>query len=186
MYQVSLEGWRMMDYYNRIESFINMDHLIQKILVEAVLDIHVRGVKIKSFSIQMLLRCIFYKKSFMEKYLCWFSYREPYAPYETMIEKMIGSPSNFSNVHEVVDDNNNCYRRMIIDAIIINQGDASECLIIDEEPNVDACRFFDILKYYEKLLWDKCTNNIILRQLRQILFETPYLFKFNVFARHST
>jgi hypothetical protein len=54
MYQVSLESRRMMDYCNKIESFINMHHLIQKILVETILNVHVRGVKIKSFSIQML------------------------------------------------------------------------------------------------------------------------------------
>jgi hypothetical protein len=39
----------MMNYCNRIESFINMHHLIQKILVETILDVHVRGVKIKKF-----------------------------------------------------------------------------------------------------------------------------------------
>jgi len=61
--------------------------------------------------------------------LCWFSHREPYAPYETMVERMIELTSSSSNVHGVVDDNNNCYRIMIIDAIRINQGDAGECLM---------------------------------------------------------
>jgi hypothetical protein len=69
-----------------------------------------------------------------------------------MVERMIELTSNSNNVHGVVDDNNNCYRIMIIDAIRINQGDAGECLIIDEEPNADACRFFDILKYSDELL----------------------------------
>ena len=58
--------------------------------------------------------------------------------------------------------------------------------MFNEEPNADAYRFFDILKYSDELLWDRCTNNTILRQLTQILFETPYLFKFNVFPGYST
>jgi hypothetical protein len=41
----------MMNYCNGIEGFINELYLIQKMLVEVVLDVHVRGVKIKSFSI---------------------------------------------------------------------------------------------------------------------------------------
>jgi hypothetical protein len=65
---------------------------------------------------------------------------------------MIELTSSFNNVHGVVDDNNNCYRRMIIDAITLNQCDAGECLIIDEKLNADACRFFDILKYSDELL----------------------------------
>ena len=51
-----------MDYCNGVKGFINYVLSIQKILVEAVLNVYVRGVKIKSFSIQMLLQCIFYKK----------------------------------------------------------------------------------------------------------------------------
>jgi hypothetical protein len=37
-------------------------YLIREILIEVVLDVHVRNVKIKIFSIQML-QYIFYKKS---------------------------------------------------------------------------------------------------------------------------
>jgi len=37
-------------------------YLIQKILIEMILDVHVKGIKLKNFLIQMLLRCIFYKK----------------------------------------------------------------------------------------------------------------------------
>jgi hypothetical protein len=43
----------------------------------------------------------------MERYVCWFAYEESHAPYETMIENMIGSTSSSSNVHGVVNDNNN-------------------------------------------------------------------------------
>jgi hypothetical protein len=46
----------------------------------------------------------------MEKYLYWFAHEEPYVTYEIMIERMIGSTFSSSNVHGVVDDNNNPYR----------------------------------------------------------------------------
>jgi len=56
MYQVSSGGLRKIYYCNRVEGFIKYTLSNQKkILVDAVLDIHVRGVKIKNFLIQMLL-----------------------------------------------------------------------------------------------------------------------------------
>jgi hypothetical protein len=59
---------------------------------------------------------------------------------------MVGSTSSSSNVHEVVDDNNNPYKNMVMDAMRINQDYADQCPIIDEEFNVDATRFFKLLK----------------------------------------
>jgi hypothetical protein len=42
---------------------------------------------------------------------------------------------------------------MIMDAMRMNyQGDASECSIINEEPNADASKFFDLLKDFYELL----------------------------------
>jgi hypothetical protein len=55
-------------------------------------------------------------------------------------------------MHRVVDDNSNPYRSMTMNVIGMNQGYANECSIIDEEPNVDATRFFDLLKDYDKPL----------------------------------
>ena len=63
-----------------------------------------------------------------------------------MVEMMFGSTFKSSNVHEVVYHNSNRYKSMIIDVIGMNQGYTGECLIIDEEPNVDATRSFDFLK----------------------------------------
>ena len=51
----------------------------------------------------MLLRCIFYKTS-LWKNTCvglHFAYREPYVPYEIMVEKSIDSTSSSSNMHGV-------------------------------------------------------------------------------------
>jgi hypothetical protein len=44
----------MMDYYNGVQGFINYALLIQEILVEVVLDVRARGVRIKNLLIQML------------------------------------------------------------------------------------------------------------------------------------
>ena len=59
---------------------------------------------------------------------------------------MVGSTSSSSNVHEFVDDYNNPYRNMIMDAMRMNQDYDDQCPIIDEESNADATRFFELLK----------------------------------------
>ena len=66
---------------------------------------------------------------------------------------MIGSLSNSSNMHEVVDDNINNYQSMVMDAIEMNQDDVSECSIVDEESNAYANMFFYLLKDFSELLW---------------------------------
>jgi len=48
-------------------------------------------------------------------------------------KKKVGSISSSNKVHGVVNDNSNHYRIMVMDAIRMNQGDAGECSIIDEE-----------------------------------------------------
>jgi hypothetical protein len=76
-----------------------------------------------------------------------------------MKERVVGSTSSASNVHGVANDNRNPYRNMIMDAMRMNQGNVSQCLIVEEEPNADATRFFDLLKDSEEPLWDGCTNH---------------------------
>ena len=49
-----------------------------------------------------------------------------------MVEMMIRSTSNSSDMHGVVDDNHNPYRNMIIDAKRMNHGYINKYLIIDE------------------------------------------------------
>jgi hypothetical protein len=61
-------------------------------------------------------------------------------------------------MHEVVDNNNNPYRSMIIDAMRMNQGYAGESPIVDEESNVDVVSFFDVLKDFNEPSQDMCTN----------------------------
>jgi len=80
------------------------------------------------------------QKRLIEKYMCWYVYGEPY-----VVERMVESTFSSSNVHEVVDDNSNPYTNMIMDVMRINQGHASQCPIINEEPNTDTLKFFDLL-----------------------------------------
>jgi len=81
---------------------------------------------------------------------------------------MVRSTSSSSNMHEVVDDNSNPYRNMIMDAMRMNQGYTSQCSIVDEEPNADAIRFFYILKDFDELLWDWYTNHSKLSIIAQV------------------
>jgi hypothetical protein len=55
-------------------------------------------------------------------------------------------------MHRGIDDNSNPYRNMVINAMRMNQGYAGQCPIIDEEPNANATRFFDLLKDSDKPL----------------------------------
>jgi hypothetical protein len=80
------------------------------------LNIHVRSVKQKVSPIKCCDNASF-KKKFIEKYLCWFSYEELYVSYKTMLEKIVSSISSFIDLYEVVDNNSNYYRSMVIDGI---------------------------------------------------------------------
>jgi len=107
-------------------------------------------------------------KWFMEDYLCWYTHGELFVPNESMVERMVGSTSSASNVHEVVNDNSNPYRNMVMDAMRMNQGNVSQCPIVEEEPNADAVGFFDLLKDSNEPLWDGCTNHSKLSVVAQV------------------
>jgi len=49
-----------------------------------------------------------------------------------------------------------------MDAMKMNQGNVSQCPIVEEKPTADATRFFDLLKDSNEPLWDGCTNHSIL------------------------
>jgi hypothetical protein len=73
---------------------------------------------------------------------------------------MVGLTSSASNVHEVVGDNSNLYRNMVIDAMRINQGYAGQFPIIDKESNANVTRFFFyLLKDFDEPLWNGCINH---------------------------
>jgi len=81
---------------------------------------------------------------------------------------VVGSTSSASNVHGVANDNSNPYRNMVMDAMRMNQGNVSQCPIVEEEPNADAIRFFDLLKDSDEPLWNDCTNHSKLLVVAQV------------------
>jgi hypothetical protein len=56
---------------------------------------------------------------------------------------------------------------MVMDAMRMNQGNVSQYPILEEEPNADAARFFDLLKDFDEPLWDGCTNHSKLSTVAQ-------------------
>jgi hypothetical protein len=76
-----------------------------------------------------------------------------------MEEQVVGSTSSASNMHKVGNENSNPYKNMVMDAMRMSEGNVRECPIIEEEPNADAARFFDLLKDSDKPLWDGFTNH---------------------------
>jgi hypothetical protein len=85
-----------------------------------------------------------------------------------MRERVVGSNSSVNNMHKAANDNTNPYRNMVMDAMRMNQGNVSQCPIIEGEPNVDATRFFDLLKDSDEPLWDGCTNHSKLLAVAQV------------------
>jgi hypothetical protein len=71
-------------------------------------------------------------------------------------------------MHEVGNENNNPYMNMVMDAMRMSKGNVSECPIVEEEPNADATRFFDLLKDSDEPLWDGCTNHSKLSAVTQV------------------
>jgi hypothetical protein len=57
------------------------------------------------------------KIRYVEKYLRWFAHGESYVSYNTILERIVSSTSSSSNIHEVVNYNNNRYKSMVMDAI---------------------------------------------------------------------
>ena len=57
---------------------------------------------------------------------------------------------------------------MIMDAMRMSQGYANECSIVDEESNVDAIRFLDLLKDFDEPLWYECINHSKLSTVAQV------------------
>ena len=133
--------------------------LISQHLFRGILLMECRKCKNKKFLHQDVVTMHLLTKGFMKDYLCWYAHRELFVPNESIIERVVGSTSCANNVHKVVNDNSNPYRNMVMDAIRMNEGNVSECPIVEEEPNADATRFFDMLKDSDEPLWDGCTNH---------------------------
>jgi hypothetical protein len=85
----------------------------------------------------------------MENYKCWYAHEELFVRNKSIEERVVGSTFSASNMHEVANNNSNPYRNMVMDAMRMNQGNVNQCSIIEEEPNADAARFFNMLKNFD-------------------------------------
>jgi len=168
MYRDSPQGLQRMDYCKGVQGFINFTISILRNFIEGGIRYICRKCKNKKFLHPDVVTMHLLTKGFMENYLCWYAHGELFVPNESMIERVIGSASSASNVHRVVKDNNNPYKNMVMDAMRMNQGNVSQCPIIEEEPNIDATRFFDLLKDSDEPLWDGCTNHSKLSTVAQV------------------
>jgi len=120
MYRDSPKGLQMMNDYNRVQSFINYALSNLRNINERGIRCPCKRYKNKKFLDPDAIIMHLLQKGFMKKYLCWYAYGKPYVPHDTMVEMMVRSISSSSNVHEVIDDNNNPYKNMVIDAIKMN------------------------------------------------------------------
>jgi hypothetical protein len=121
MYRNSLEGLCRMNYCNKVKGFINYAQSNPRNISGCGIRCSCKRCKNKKFfDLNVVTMHLLKKKKVRERYLCWFAYGEPYVPHETIKEMIVGSTSNSSNVHEVVDDNSNSYRNMIIHAMRMN------------------------------------------------------------------
>jgi len=129
MYIGSLQWLRRMNYCNEAHGFINY-------ALSNPINISGGGIRYpckrcKNNKKISLSRCCndasSIKKKFMKKYMCWYAHEEPYVPHDTMVKRMVGSTSRFSNTHRVVLDCSNPYKNMIMDAMRMNQDHVGQC-----------------------------------------------------------
>jgi hypothetical protein len=135
-----------MDYCNRVQGFINFATSIPRNFTRGSTKCPCRKCKNKKYLHPDVVMMHLLHKGFIKDYLCWYAHEELFVRNESIVERVVGSTSSASNVHGVPNDNNNPYKNMVMDAMRMNQGNVSQCPIIEEEPNADATRFFDLLK----------------------------------------
>jgi hypothetical protein len=156
------------DYCNEIQSFINYAIFILRNISGGGIRCPCKRCQNKKFLHPDVVTMHLLHKGFMKEYLCWYAHRELFVPHNTMVERMAESTSSASNMHGVETDNSNPYRIMVMNAVRMNQGHVGQCSIIDEEPNTNATRFFDLLKDSDEPLWDDCTNHSKLSVVAQV------------------
>ena len=57
---------------------------------------------------------------------------------------------------------------MMMDAMRINYGYSSEGLCVIKKPNIDATKFFELLKDFDESLWERCTSQNKLSVIAQV------------------
>jgi len=139
-----------MNYCNGVQGFINFTTSIPRNFTGGGIRCPCRKCQNKKYLHPDVVTMHLLHKGFMENYQCWYAHKEVFVSKRRMGERVVGLTSNASNVHDM---------NMVMDAMRMNQGNVSQCPIIEEELNADATRFFDLLKDSDEPLWDCCTNH---------------------------
>ena len=168
MYRDSPQGLRRMGYCNGVQGFINFATSIPRNFTGDGIRCPCRKCQNKKYLHPDVVTMHLLQKGFMENYQCWYAYGEVFVSKRRMEERVVGSTSSTSNLHEATNDNTNPYKNMVMDAMRNNECNVSQCPIIEEEPNADAARFFDLLKDSDEPLWDGCTNHNKLSAVAQV------------------
>jgi len=119
------QGLRRMDYCNGVQGFINFATSILRNFTDSGIRCPCSKCKNKKFLHQDVVKMHLLTKGFMKDYLCWYAHGELFVPNKSMVERLVGSTSSASNMHDVVNDNSNPYRSMVMDAMRMNQGNVS-------------------------------------------------------------
>jgi len=158
-----------MDYCNGVQGFINFTTSIPKNFTGGGIRCSCRKCQNKKYLHPDVVMMHLLHKGFMENYQCWYAQGEVFVTKRRTRERVVGSTSSASNVHDqAANDNTNPYGNMVMDAMRMNQGNVNQCLIVEEKPNADATRFFDLLKDSDEPLWDGCTNHSKLSVVAQV------------------
>jgi len=144
MYRDSPQGLWRMDYCNGVQGSINFTTSIPINFTGDGIRCSCKKCQNKKYLHPNVVTMHLLHKGFMENYQYWYAHREVFVSMRRMEERVVGSTSSASNVHEAANDNTNPYRNMVMDAMRMNQGNVSYCPIVEEEPNEDATRFFDL------------------------------------------
>ena len=146
MYRDSPQGLRNMYYCNGVQSFINFATSIPRNFTGGSIRCSCRKCQNKQYLHLDVVMMHLLHKEFIEDYQCWYAHGELFVHNKSMGERVVVSTFSASNVQGVANDNSNPYRNMVMDAMRMNQGNVSQCPIVEEEPNADATRFFYLLK----------------------------------------
>jgi len=168
MYRDSPHEMRRMDYCKRVQGFINFATSIPRNFTGDGIRCPCRKCQNKKYLHPDVVMMHLQHKRFMEHYQCWYAHEEVFGSKRRMEETGVESISSASKVHEAANDNTNSYRNMVMDAMRMNKGNVSHCPIVEEEPNADAARFFDLLKDSDEPLWDSYTNHSKLSVVAQV------------------
>jgi hypothetical protein len=113
MYRDSPQGLRRMDYCNGVQGFINFATSIPINFTGGSIRCPCRKCQNKKYMHQDVVMMHLLHKGIMENYRCWYAHGEVFVSKKRMGERVIGSTSSASNVHEAANDNTNPYRNIV-------------------------------------------------------------------------